>query len=421
MKVSEVNVLEYPDSYNFMWLEGSEECLAIDIKHIKVGFGGSITAEITVYILLGDRNTLECIRFNLQSARERRDIAQRLYELGGLIEPETWLQIIDQVSVETLKRYRQVETAISLKDIPERETPRYRLYPLVFDSEINVLFGDGDTGKTILGCIIAVLVQDAYSVLNLTPEPGNVLFLDWETSSHQIKETVTAIRKGLGIVRQANDPDILYMRCDQLLATTIEGIRTTVTENDIKLIVVDSIGLAIGGDADQMESARIGFTALRSLNITTLGIDHLSKGSDGKSPYGSVYRRNIPRNQFLVRHDQAPDVYELNLALIHKKCNIAPKIKPQGMRLNFTMNGSGVLAEIGISPLDILDNPELAASLTLTERIKGLLRRGAMKTSEIAEELDLVDSEGSIRTILNRAKHTFIKVEDKWGLTSYET
>lgn len=419
MNITQPSVVELADGYNFMWLEGVEEWLWIDIHQIRPAPNNTLTAEITVYILLGERNIFENIRFNLMTARDRRDIAVRLHEMYLLGEVQEWLQIIDQVCTETIKRHREVEPAISLKDIPEREIPRYRLYPFIFEQEINILFGDGDTGKTILACLTATLVQDGYSVLKLTPEPGNVLYLDWETNQYQIKEAVTAIRKGLQVTLQESNPDILYMHCDQLLADMIEEIRLIVQQHDIKLMVVDSIGLAVGGDADKMESARAGFSALRSLNVTVLGIDHIAKGSDGSAPYGSVYRRNIPRSQFLVKHDQAPETYELNIALIHKKCNIAPKLKPFGLKLNFSMNGTK-LDEIHIDSVDLASNPELAKSLSLTERITSLLRQGAISVSEIAEGLE-GSNENSIRTALNRAKGHFIKVNDnKWGLKSYE-
>lgn len=420
MKLAQPSIMKLSDGYNFMWLpgdaKGTEDWLDIDLRQIVITSGHNITAEITVMILLGERNTLEAIRFNLMSARDRRDIAVRLHELYIGIEVNDWLQVIDQVSTETIRLTRQATPSVFINEIPERETPRYQIHPIIFEGEANMLYGDGGIGKSTLAALIAVLVQDNVSALNLTPAAGNVLYLDWEGTAADFKEQVVAIRKGLGIEHGQDEQEILYMYCPGRLIDHIQDIQAVVSKHNISLIIIDSVGMATGGESDKSEAAVAYFNALRALEVTTLSIDHLSKTSDGKTPIGSIFKRNIPRAVYLIRKQQEPGESELSIGIYQTKGN-RRLIRPFGYTLNFYTNGDGNTESILFNTVDLSSIPELAKGLTQKEQIKAVLLHGAIDIQTISEATGILS--GSVKAVLYRHKDIFVHTgKGSWGLLS---
>lgn len=399
--------------YRFEW---EEEEVAIDIRKIYEHRDGRTTAEITVTTsATGYAPHLLYSTFNLSTPRSRGELGKELAKRYK--KKVNWDELLEQLCVLSLGKYREGEPAYKLYEIPPRVKPRYRVSPIIFENEANVIFGDGETGKTHLACWLAVQVQDNVAAANMTPHCGNVLFLDWETSGETTREIVQAIRRGFDIPIPNEGEDIVYRHCTQPLVNDIEYVQTLVAEHNIEFVITDSVEMACGGDSDKSDSVKAYYRALRSLGITSLSIDHISKGSDGKAPYGSAFRRNIPRSQFLVKHDQEPGEHHMTIGLYHKKCNIAPKIKPIGFRVDFTMNGAG-LDKITFGTADLLSSPELAEGLPLKDRIKAVLRHGKMEVKDIAEELG--EGEAKVRARLNENKRLFQHYPDGWGLLTNE-
>jgi hypothetical protein len=105
--------------------------------------------------------------------------------------------------------------------------------------------------------------------------PIFVLYLDFEQRSVDIKEQCELIRCGLGIKPPIDGIyDILYMYLYQRLIDCVEQIREVVKTHDIKLVIIDSVGLACGGEGDDVKAVVPYFQALRSLGVTTLSLDH---------------------------------------------------------------------------------------------------------------------------------------------------
>lgn len=353
--------------------------------------------------------------FNLVSSQSRDRLAA---SLTAKVKNVDWREIIKDMTIGVLEAFRQGIPAVKISQIPERVKPRYRVEPLIFEDEANLFYGDGDTGKSIFACFMAVLIQDNLAALGLTPQAGNVLLLDYETSEQTVKEVIQAIRKGLGIKSPSGDDnDILYRFCSRALADDIEAIQAIVLDREISFIIVDSMGMACGGDIERLEFTRAYFSALRSLKITSLTIHHLAKLSDGSKPYGSVYAYTIPRSEFLLRHEQEPGESTLYIGLHHKKCNPGKKIKPFGLQVDFKNNGY-ITEEITFSlpPEGLASIPALAKDLPIRERLKWSLKKGPKTLPELVEELG--EREDSIRTKLNQYKgKEFTKLDGKrWGL-----
>jgi len=123
---------------------------------------------------------------------------------------------------------------------------------------------------------------------------------------------------------------LTYRHCALPLAEDLNEIRRIVLEGDIKLIIVDSLGAACGGDMNSAEVATRFFSAIRQLPVTPLLISHVSKEVEKeKTPFGSVYFYNYARNVYQLRKHEEED--EITLGLWHKKCNFTKKNPPYGV------------------------------------------------------------------------------------------
>jgi hypothetical protein len=224
----------------------------------------------------------------------------------------------------------------------------------------------------------------------------------------QINMKKIAAGFGLGAVH------LHYRRCALPLVDDFSSIERIVADRNIGFVILDSVALAVG-EADMYgpQAATSLFSAIRRLNVTSLLIHHMSKGNgDGKrSPYGSVYFRNLVRNAWEIRAQDVTDD-EVVVALYHDKCNLGRRQAPIGFRIAFDDKATY------IERTDIMDVPELCAALPLKTQMARILKAGALTVQDIADELDA--SPNSVRRVLNRYKETFTHQGQKWGLLLHE-
>lgn len=396
--------------YTLVW---EQEKISVRIDRLREDGHNNVTGEILVQTLLpATPSHLHQARLNLTSTAARRTLATQLRER---IEEPDWTMIVEQACVLVLQKHREGEPAIDLKDMPAPEGPHYRLEPLLPEGHPSLIFGAGGVGKSLLALYFAVLVSSGYQWHNLIAMPGRVLFLDFETSGSELRERAIAIEAGL---RDPGGSDIVYRFCVQPLANDIEQIQRIVSDRQIELVIIDSLGPACGGNPNDSEPVIAYFRALRSLRITTLTIDHPAKNATTATPYGSVYKLNLSRSVFELRKEQEPGEDAMRLGLFHRKTNFGKLLPPIGLHVAFTPTS------ITFSPCAVRDVPELAEGMSTRQRIEDLLlAAGPLKVSEMAEELDV--SQASVRRTLNRFKgRTFTRLtggpEASWAMATSE-
>jgi len=367
-----------------------------------------LTAEIRVMSKQpGEPLLLHQTRFNLFSTSGRRDLAKHLF---SRLELTDWNAVIEIICMHVLAIHRQGNPVVDVGDAPIKPQ-RYRLSPWLLENETNLIYGAGGTGKSYVGCLIGVLVQSGQNHCDLTPVQGNVLYLDYETSEAEINQRVQLIRNGLSLPSCT----LAYRFCSQALAHEIGIIQRIVLEHKINLVIVDSVGSACGGEPESAEIVLKYFMALRSLEITTLSIDHVTKHGDGKAPFGSIYKYNSARSIYELRSSQDPELPQLDIGLYHRKCNMGKLQYPFGLSLAFQTEHNS--PSVVFDKIDVSSVPELSTGLPLQSQIGEVLKRGAMTAQEIAAELSCPAA--SVRVILNRNKAKFTKVDwlnHKWGL-----
>ena len=398
--------------YLFHW---KPEGIKIRIDRLLEDSKLTVAAEVTVTAEeQGEWLILHRARLNLTSTNSQTAFTKKLTSVKNKDKQKLevdWATIIGQASVKTLDWYRQGEPVITLGQLNPIPAVEWLVYPIIVKGEHNILFGDGGTGKSYIANFLALLVQFNYACLDLVPQQGNVLFLDWEADRETLERRTFALKQGLGIQEKKS---FLYRFCEQPLPYDIEQIRSIVIDNNISLVIADSAGMAAGVDGEYHSTAIKYIRALRTLRTTVLSIDHIAK-NEGSVPFGSVYKRNLARSAFEIKHSQHPGQQDLYVGLFHRKMNEGKLQEPMGFHIHFEGQDPG---GVTVEKQDILSVPELADGLTLKERARKELSSGAMSVEALADALQ--GSEQTIRRILYRYRNKlFIQLEGGyWGLLS---
>ena len=371
----------------------------------------NVTGEITIRTTNpGVANHLHQARLNLTSTTARRSLAKALEERIAL----AWDAIIEQACVMVLAKHREGEPVLHVGQIPVREALNYRVEPLMPSNQPTLIYGPGGTGKSFFALYLSVLIGGAWHHNGYTPEPGRVLYLDYETDQYEIADRTKAIVAGLGV---EGTPDIFYRFCASSLTHEVEDIQGMVAEHNIDTVVVDPLGGAVGEDMNDSEPILAYFRALRALrsrnglSVTSLSIDHTNK--EGKL-FGSEYKFHRSRSIFEAKKQQDAGADYLDFGLYHRKANNSKMIPPKGYRLDF---GDGWVT---FTPKDVSSVPELAKALPTRTRIAEELKHGLMTAMELAKALEKTDN--IIRTELKRGRELdlFVKMGDTWGLKAHE-
>lgn len=359
-----------------------------------------LSGEVTVSS--GPLGHIHWARLNLTSTPARRTFSKQLEERLSSVD---WYAITEELCLAVIGKYRAGEPAVKLGEQSTPERVSYRIRPIVPERQPTIIYGVGGTGKTLIAQFLSVLVETPLSLCGMEAEPGNVLYLDYETTGEDAALNVKRIQRGMDI---HTGSEIMYRRCTQPLASDIEQIQRLVIDHDIDMVVVDSFGYASVGEIDKADAAMSHFRALRTLNTTTITLDHVAKDTERRdTPYGSIYKYNSARSVWEVRKSQSPGEDRLDIALFHRKMNMGKLEQAIGIRIDFADNA------ITFERQDVRDT-ELSAGLGIKERAVHALKEGKLPIEELAERLDV--SERSLATILYRNKNDFQKVGEDWGL-----
>ena len=117
-------------------------------------------------------------------------------EMNRILPPIEWKDVVENITEETLHRFRKGNEIITVGSMPITSAPSYVAFPLVRNDGLNWLFGQGAQGKSYISTFIGMLIQSGLDHAGLTPEQGRVLYLDWEDRKETMNTRVAALRKG---------------------------------------------------------------------------------------------------------------------------------------------------------------------------------------------------------------------------------
>ena len=392
--------------YTFTW-----EDVVIQVTKLhcsKEALKGEITVKTT---LPGYAPHLHQAVFNFSSTRAKAELIKELQHICVELD---WNSIIEQLRVYTLKLYRQGEPVIELTNESVIQPPEYFIYPVLPIGQLNLIFGEGGVGKSTLCLLLSLLLINNVSKFGfkVNNPVDNILYLDYETDSNIIAWQLNALKLGNEFLHSK----LYYRRCSIPIFEEVETLKEIIMDMNIKIIIVDSVGTACGGNLNEAETANRFALVLRSFNITSLLISHTSKEkAEAKTPYGSIYFWNNSRNIWEIRKVQNVGEDEISIGLFHRKSNISKLCKPIGLKFSYLED------KIKVSRQDIEEVEEFHNELPLRTRIINLIKsEGLLTSEEIAERLN--KGLHVIRARLHelKKKDIIINVKGKWAYKADE-
>lgn len=360
---------------------------------------------------------LSQFNYNMTSLLARDKAAKFLKERFDV----DWPLILERANFEVLSSIREGDPAIDLSLDCDSKPLEWLLEPIIPKGLPTMIFADGGTGKSYISLILAMIVGFPWveNPLHLKAPAKSIrtLLLDWETSKDTVVNRINRMCTGMSEPR----PPITYRRCTRPLSTDMAAIQKHILASGAELLIIDSLGLACGGDLKEQIQATMFFQCLRELNVTSLLLTHVAKDElrQRKTAFGSIYFQNCSRSVWELSKTQDAGAETINVGLFHRKQNETALLPPIGLRLDFN-NAANTTA---FSRIDISAEPELRKHLKLKDQITGVLRQGLMSVRDICLELESPDPDDpkeqkKIETTLyrGRKKDLFIKKGELWGL-----
>lgn len=294
------------------------------------------------------------------------------------------------------------------------------------------VFTQGGGGKSIMCCdyLPLLLTHGVASDLFIPQIKGSVLVCDWETEAETHRRYITAIKESLKTQAIFEEETIHYMQFSEPITEHAAYIRDYIKQNEIDLVVIDSQMASMAGVSNSLRDEQLAgvyYNVLSSWHVTTLTIDHVPKSNMNSdngtgAAFGSVVKYNRARSVFEMKLAQEPGDDFIDIAFVHQKNNLGPKLKPFGMRICFTNNDNHVLQKVDFEQLDLSDSAKLEKIRPLWERARDAILHdfyGKATTKQLAELLET--SEPNIRTTLNRYDRVFTQIEKTrdgatWGV-----
>lgn len=397
------------DLYRFVWPDGTEMLLERFTESRD-----DIACELTVRSAHPTKGgtLVDGKRLLLLGANSQRDMRKALEERD--IEPD-WGGMLEQATTLARRRYREGEPAVDLVSTEFDGIGRYLVRPFVFDDGINLIYGSGDSGKSLFTLALALAVASGHEVAGVVSErTGPVLYLDWEDSPATHQERLRGLAAGAGIELTAGM--VVYRRMTASLKESQREVRKDVANLRAALVIIDSLGMACGGDPSDANGIIQTMTAARGLGVPTLGIHHIAKDAKDKStPYGSVYASTTARGSWYVQAER--EAGQLAQVLTNYKSNRGQRAERQSFRFVFSEDAAERIERIEIVPLTFAQSKTVGEG-ALRWKIAEYLRTGAKEIPAIAEALEAKAE--TVKRTLNRYKGTmFVQTGDNtWGITT---
>jgi len=401
-------------TYKVHWGE-NEIGIWAAISSLKEHTNGDITGFVAWSTNLpGTPPKLHQAKFNFVTTRTRSELARTLHERAPALIYAQWLSIIESLCDAIITQMHEGDSCIVLDPENASSEPiHYILRPFLIEKAPVAIFGEKTSGKSYMAQMLAYLAQlgEGQDRLKLFSESRaqKVLYLSWEDEGSAINYRLHSLSKGLGLPFCK----MLYRFCFRPLFADVDRLRRIIIDNDVDLVIIDSLGPASGGDLNSPQPAIDFYNALRSLKISSLIVAHTAKNVRKKSSiYGNVYFGNLARSIWEVVGYQDPGDTDLHIGLFHRNANFTQKEAPVGFKFTFDDNKTTVALE------NVQKMPGMEDKIGISAQIYNLLlEMGKLTSGEIMSTLG--QNQGSVSSALNRLKNKkkIIKLTDhRWGI-----
>ncbi len=397
--------------WRWQWRVG-RTWLRMTFRGLRKGISGP-SAEVTIegsIPSVGVKGILTVERLPLSNGKDRVALANRLEKRTGEgpDAPIQWRSMLDGICSRILVAQRQGPAVVTV-GLAEEAGINWIIDGLVEEHQTTSIYGDGEVGKSwqAIAALVALATGEEVIPGWRPTRRGRGLMLDWETDHETLNRRVRMICRGAGIPYVPID----YVACDGPLADQLEWLLERVHEDNIDLIVVDSVEAAMQGSrsdgADLNDAAGKVNQVLRKLGRAAILVDHVnalgaaSSGLAGKA-YGSIFKRNWVRQSFELKRVHEGGDGEKHLGVYCTKRNNGPRFDAFG--LAWTIND-----ELSSWQREDITEPELQKALSVRRRMEiALGEQSPLSMTSLAETCEAKLAQ--IRVELSRDKgRTFRK------------
>ena len=315
-------------------------------------------------------------RINLNSPTSRKSAVNRCAD-SGIDLP--WGTIIDDACSAVRDARREGEPAQDLSKMELSEASKFAVEPFLLQNQANLFYGNGGLGKSWVSLYFSLLMASGSTHQGFSPEPGRVLYLDYESDVQDMNGRFKALCKGLNIP----EPRFDYRRMTQSIPGDSERLLELVDQSDIKLVIVDSAAPGAGGKPEEASTAIAFFEALRAMRVTTLTIGHVSKNvADDQAtstPFGSIFWRNEPRNIWEIQQGETYTKEVKEFGLYQTKYNSGAGADPIGLR--FIFDDPNFARNVRVERIEIADNAQLAGRIKWFKKIEFVILKKRRENS----------------------------------------
>ena len=341
-------------------------------------------------------------------------------------EIEIWEMAIDDACTTVRDAKRQGSPVEDLRGLELSESSRFAIEPFLLQNQANLFYGNGGLGKSWVSLYFAVLMAAGHTHQGFTPEPGKVLYLDYESDTADMNARFKALCDGLDITQ----PEFLYRRMSQSIPMDVERLLEIIDEKNISLVIIDSAAPAAGGEPEKSSTALDYFNALSAAGITSLTIGHVSK-DDAKDkghgkPFGSIFWWNEARNIWAIEAGETYDSKVKEFALHQTKFNSGGGEKPLGLR--FTFDDPKFAKSVQVERIDIASNDQLLQGMSWMEKIKHAIKEARKVDKQrpfegvsVQDVIEFYSLEATANSVISKnfstglKKNIFVKLADDKG------
>ena len=390
-------VIEKGSGYEIEWASQNVQMIVSMIKDGR--FDDSVKAEVKVFHA-GSGITRSSPTLTSESGK--LDLTRKLNRRRkGTDYQIDWEACVEEMAGIIIDKHREGKPSVVIKDIPQEENLQWRVENIMLE-DINLIYGDGGSGKSLTACLIASLIDSGHmtSEHQLVVEPGRVYFLDWETSPHEIRNRINSIHKGHGINSESN---VVYRQCQRPFLEDYDIIMDEISERQIDVVIIDSMGMSVGGDLEGSTDINAFFRGLRKLGKPVLLISHKNKSGQ---IFGSQYTYNNSRMIWeLIRSETSMDD-DVDIVMFHRKGNNVPQQSEMAWRIIFDEENNSV----EFQRKDAMDT-DMSGNLSIHDLVYRLIvRDGSMERDTLYERIAALKKvaidkiKGAVNTAVSRYK-----------------
>jgi hypothetical protein len=375
-----------------------EEHLKVKANRLHVHKDGKVTGEL---LISSNGATPELIlkphtQLNFSSDLTRTKLIKSLSEDSE----HPWPDIIDQVCYQVLEFARAGEPLQQLWTSADVHPPEWYIKPIIIRGMPTVVFGEKGVLKSnlvlmLMTCLLLPWAGNPCG-LQVPEESTQPLLLDWETEADVVQWSAKKLQQGMGLRHFA----LPYRRCYLPLADDLEQIQTYIEESKAKVIFIDSLAQAAGGELKETQPALAFFTALRQLKTTAFIVAQTSKTEEGKKTiYGNAIFTYYARNIFELSRSDDKEENTANIALFHRWSNVTKLSRPLGFQFTFNEGTTEVESQV-------VTVEEFRKKMSATAKILYALKRGPLSTKALMEEcnLDRDEADQAVSRLTRRNK-----------------